>query len=109
VYRTDGGAVGGTDVSCHSYRSYITITVNLWRYSSAGWQWISSGSAASYGNYWASAATARPSYIGGCAAWDITASVVVDGFRLDSTTLDYGGLTGRYPRYDPTHPSTPCY
>jgi hypothetical protein len=105
VPRSDFGAVGGTDVWCGSARGRISVAVSLWRYNGASWVWISNGSRVTTGLRSASAETTPPSYIAGCASWDITATVNVDGYQI---SIDYANWAGRYPRYNPANPGQAC-
>jgi hypothetical protein len=103
VPRSDGGAVGGTDVWCPSARGRIAVSVSLWRYNGYGWVQVGSGSQVTTGVRSAQAQTYYPSYIAGCASWDVTATVNVDGSQISLDYMTWQYPSTSYPQYDPSH------
>jgi hypothetical protein len=95
---TNGWAVGGVDVNCHSRHGSVSATVYLWRWNGSSWSAVGSGTGAYSNAYGISVWTQPPICGGGNTWWDETATVHVDG---SSKTFDlYQGL-GRYPTYSP--------
>jgi len=109
VYRADGAAVGGTDVWCPSARGRISVSVALWRYNGSTWQQVGgTGTAVTTGARSASAQTPYPVYTPGCASWDITATVNVDGSQISLDYKTWPYWSAAYPRYYPTRPDIAC-
>lgn len=109
VVQADASAVGGTDVWCPSARNRISVTVHLWRYSGTSWVRVGgTGRRVTTGGRSATAQTPSPVYTPGCASWDITATVDVDGSKTDVDYVTWGDASAAYPRYYPTRPDVNC-
>ena len=95
-----GAAVGGADITCAHYHSYIGAIVYLWRWdiSRGSWVNVSTGTLARSNAYSLSDYTTKPYCGGGSTWWDDKVTVWVDSY---SATFDLGTGLGYYPAYSP--------
>lgn len=95
-----GAAVGGADIICSHYHSYIGAIVYLWRWdlSRGSWVNVSSGSLAYNNVYSLSEQTTKPYCGGGSTYWDDKVTVWVDSY---SATFDLETGLGYYSAYSP--------
>jgi hypothetical protein len=93
-------AFAGTDVYCGSRRSSITTKVDLWRWNGSQWALAATSGWRTAYNTSQSSVVSAPYSVPGCAYWDITTTVNVDGHQL---FRDYGqDEHGYYPKWNPT-------
>jgi hypothetical protein len=92
-------AYAGTDVYCGHRRTSITIKVDLWKWDGSRWTMVATSGQRTVSNTTQSSVVTGPYSVPGCAYWDITTTVYVDGSRL---YRDYGQDQGSYPKWNPT-------
>jgi hypothetical protein len=95
---TGGAAVGGADIICGHYHSYVGATVYLYRYDGSKFVYVRSGGGG-YNNWYGLSVQTTPPYCGGGnTLWDDKVTVQVDSYR---ETFDLGTELDYYPLWSP--------
>jgi hypothetical protein len=95
---TGGAAVGGADLICKHYHSYVGATVYLYRWDGSKFVLVRSGGGG-YNNWYGLSVQTTPPYCGGGNTWwDDKVTVQVDSYRA---TFDLGAQIHYYPQWSP--------